>query len=49
MRRVIFEVERCRLKNVGAKFIPSLHFRKDGMAQRTRAVATILPDANFED
>ena len=49
MRRAIFEVKRYCLNNVGAKFIPSLGFRKDGMAQGTRAVATFLPVAYFED
>src|SRR5690242_9923123 len=49
MHLSIFEVERCCLKNIGAELIPSLCFREDGMAQRTRAVATFLRVAHFED
>ena len=49
LRRAILEVKRGCLKNIGAKLIPSLSFREDGMAQCTRAVATLLPVANFED
>jgi len=44
--RGIFEMKRRCFENVGAKFFPGLRFREDGMTQRTRAVATLLPVAN---
>ena len=37
------------LKDIGAQFIPSLPFRKDGMAERAGAVTTFFRVANFED
>jgi hypothetical protein len=48
MRRGIFEVERCRLKNIGAKLIPGFPFGENGMAQRARTIAAFLAVANFE-
>jgi len=43
MHRAAFEVDRYRLKSIGAKFFPCLRFGEDAMAKRARAVA------NFED
>src|ERR1035438_750410 len=45
----VFEVERCCLKDIGAKFFPCLRFGKDGSPKRARAVAALLGVANFED
>jgi len=42
-------VKRRCLKDIGAEFIPSLRFRKDGMAERAGAVTTLFRIANFED
>jgi len=49
MLRGVFEVKRCCLENVGANFFPGLSLCEDGMAQGTRAEATFLPVADFED
>jgi hypothetical protein len=47
--RAIFEVKRCCLKNVGAKFFPRLCFGEDAMAESVRTVATFPGVANFEN
>lgn len=49
MRRAVFEVDRDRLVYIGPKFFPCFRFGEDGVAERTRAVATFAGVANFED
>src|ERR1035441_9382554 len=49
MHRAVFEVKRCCLKNVGAKFSPCLRFSEDGMAESAGAIAAFLSVTNFED
>ena len=49
MQRAVFKMERRRFKDIGTKFFPWLCFGEDGMAQSTRAIATFLSVANFED
>ena len=49
MHCTVFEMKRCRFKNIGAKFFPRLCFREDCVAKRTRAISTFLRIANLED
>jgi hypothetical protein len=49
MRRAVFEVDRCCLKDIVTKFFPCLCFGEDAMAKSPRAIATFLSVANFED
>ena len=49
MHRAVFEVDRYRLKDIGTKFFPCLCFGEDAMSERSRAIATLLRVANFED
>jgi hypothetical protein len=49
MHRGVFEVERYRLKNVGAKLLQCLRFGEDSMAKGACAIATFLGVANFKD
>ena len=49
MLRPVFKMERRRFKDIGTKVFPCLCFSEDGMAQSTRAIATFLSVAKFED
>ena len=49
MRRAVFEMDRHRLKDIGAKFVPCLRFGEDAMAEGARAIAALFGVANFED
>jgi hypothetical protein len=49
MHWAVFEVDRYRLKDIGTKFFPCLCFGEDAMSERSRAIATLLRVANFED
>jgi hypothetical protein len=49
MHRGVFEVDRYGLKDIGTKLFPCFCFGEDAMAKRSRAIATLLGVANFED
>src|ERR1035438_2947162 len=49
MHGAVFEVKRCCLKDVGAKFVPCLRFSEDGVPERPDAIAAFLRVANFEN
>jgi hypothetical protein len=48
-RGTFFEVERCGLKDIGAKFLPRLGLGKDAMTKGACAVTTLIGVANFEN